>query len=299
MFRGLILVIFLAAGVTNAQSVSHNTGHQTAAPNAHTNPKAEPQPIDISAIKDSLNGIGSALIAANNKQPTADEKSATERNLKAQENLVFWAGAMFFLGFVEIALTVVGVIFVWLTLKENRRTATAATNQVTASQAASTKDLRPYVSLSIDARKWPNLPVIGVTGQQSYVWNRYSIVLKIKNTGKTWAQNVRIQRESPENPTGDAWQAITWDVAGLDPFVLAPGEEISLQFGDIPRPVLPAITSGQSQIFFAAWIVYDDPLTQPPTQRQTRLYRRLNADAEEGVNFTWMPTNNCADDSCA
>jgi hypothetical protein len=121
MFRGLALAVVLAANTASLHGVSRNGGANTAAAQNHTQPKAGLQPSDSVAIQNAIKGITAALVAANNKQPSKEEKEEARRNLKAQENLANWAPWMFDLGFAEIVVTGGGILVLLLTLSETRR----------------------------------------------------------------------------------------------------------------------------------------------------------------------------------
>lgn len=296
---GILLLSAALAQATNAQAVSNDTGRNPSPQQGQAPPQANAQPGLPASVQDAIQRIARALEAANQKQPSAEEKVEAARNLAAQEKIARWAPYVFWAAFGEFLITAAGVLLVWRTLLATRAASRAARDQVTATITATAKDLRPYVFLSIRAIQWPNVTRMGPGNQPFQFWNLYSVRLTIKNAGKTWAQNVRLQRQPVENPAGDAWDSITWNVANESPLVLAPGEEIELQFADVQRTGLAAIESGQRRIFFAAWVTYDDPLTEPIARRMTQLYRRMNADTAEDVSFTWMDTHNCADDGCA
>jgi hypothetical protein len=123
--------------------------------------------------------------------------------------------------------------------------------------------------------------------------------LAVANAGKTWARNLRVKNRRITNPvTPDPFDAVYWGAIETVPMVLAPSQQFNLQFLDVQFAERDAIAEGKLQMFFAAWITYEDVLSQPPIRRQTQLSWKLNADHEGGVAFAWLPTHNCADDDC-
>lgn len=182
---------------------------------------------------------------------------------------------------VLAALTIVLSLtsyFMWL----------ATRRLVIGAETAAAREHRAYVYLQIGSRLWPQPPARA---------NRHSVFLTVKNTGMTWARKVRVRRGRAVDPIGDAWDGEDWETPAA-PMVLGPGEEISLQFGDIEIGHLPTISTGDTEVFYLAEVTYEDTVSGPPALRRTQLYRRFNVDVEGGISFTWMPTHNCADEDC-
>src|ERR1700753_657679 len=121
MFRGLILALVLVASSVHAEGKRHDARASESPQQANQNPPAEIKPSDLFAIKDQIKSVATALEAANNKKQSDEEKDEARRNLAAQEKIAFWTAFMFWVGLGEIAVTVVGVIFVYWTLTETRR----------------------------------------------------------------------------------------------------------------------------------------------------------------------------------
>lgn len=154
------------------------------------------------------------------------------------------------------------------------------------------RELRAYVYLVISARIYPPPPEIP---------NRYAVSLSVINSGKSWARNVRIRMREVYDPGElDPFDAANLEGQNTTPLVLGHGESLDLQFHDVRLSELPALHSGERQLFFAAWATYEDALSDPPIVRHTQLSRKLGADTEGigHVSFGWLPTHNCVDDDC-
>jgi hypothetical protein len=167
----------------------------------------------------------------------------------------------------------------------------ATSSLVNDARDTSQRELRAYVYAQINSRVWPAPPT---------PTNRWSIYLTVKNSGKTWARNLRIRQARRPAPIDVPFAEVPWTEDESGRMVLGPGEEWNLQFGDIPLTELPDIESHKKRWFYLVWITYEDTLSDPPVTRQTRLYRELGADTEGigHVSFRWMPIHNCADDDC-
>ncbi len=177
-----------------------------------------------------------------------------------------------------------------MTAKAAQQSADTTRDAVVAAKNATARELRAYVYLETGARKWPR------TSPETS--DRWSIFLTVKNSGKTWANNLRMQFDTIRNPVSDAFDSFHWAVAQQPPMVLGPGQELSLQFRDVELSEVAKLVSGELRIFYVAWITYEDAMSDPPVTRQTQLYRRLNGDVENNVAFGWMSAHNCADGDC-
>jgi hypothetical protein len=157
-------------------------------------------------------------------------------------------------------------------------------------EKTSDRQLRAYVYLEVVGRKYPPPPKIS---------NRYAISLMVKNSGSTWARNLRVRHAMVVDPkTDEPFDFVNWDEIKPSPMVLGPGQEIGMQYRDISGDELQEIIENKRRIFFVAWVTYEDVLSDPPIMRQTQLSRRFNADEEGGVSYSWIPSHNCADDDC-
>jgi hypothetical protein len=165
---------------------------------------------------------------------------------------------------------------------------------VTSADQASARQLRPYVWAQVNARLYGD--------DSTKLPDRYALGLLVKNTGKTWARNVRIRHKNVASPSNDPFDAAELEKIDTGPIVLGPGEDTTFQLNEIYLDELRQIAppDGHDAIFLTAWITYDDGMTNPPTKRQTQLSVRLNADTRGigHVSFTHMPTHNCVDSDC-
>jgi hypothetical protein len=156
----------------------------------------------------------------------------------------------------------------------------------------SERQLRAYVYLEMSAFQWPFPPKNS---------DRWGIVVKITNSGQTWARNVVIRRAKISKEKGDLtdpWDDTEWRRPTPEPMVLGPKQSVPLQMGDISFTDAPSIINGDRIIYFVVWVTYEDVAGPKPTVRHTQVSVRFNADAEGGTSFSFLPTHNCADDSC-
>jgi hypothetical protein len=166
-----------------------------------------------------------------------------------------------------------------------------AQDQVIISRDTEQRDLRAYVFLDTQAVLYP-------PGDAA---NRYAISLKVSNSGKTWARRLVIDKQVISPTMSEPFDALTKiRHPTFEPIVLGPGQNLSLQFGEILLSELAEIANGRKTYDYVAWVRYEDVLNDPPIQWQTQLSQRLNADTEgKGhVSFSYRTTHNCADRDC-
>jgi hypothetical protein len=166
----------------------------------------------------------------------------------------------------------------------------ATRNLVDDAADSSARQLRAYVYLELEAKKYP-------TGNP----DRMGVSIVATNGGKTWARNLtfrgaRIPREP--NVAYDPWDRVKWDELATQPMVLGPGQIFRLQLGDIPFSDLPAIVKGEMGFDYAVWARYEDAVSTSSATHQTQLSQRFGADKDGGTSFAFLPTHNCADDDC-
>jgi hypothetical protein len=149
------------------------------------------------------------------------------------------------------------------------------------------RQLRAYLYLDITFTPYPPPP------QRP---NRLSVSLEMKNSGTSWARNVRSRHGRAINPTTtDPFDSAQWDDIQASPIVIGPGQTFRMQFPDITQIHLTEIISGEMQAYYVAWVTYEDIFGR---FRQTQTSRKFEADAEGGAALHYMPTHNCADDDC-
>lgn len=227
---------------------------------------------------------GSGQPQGQQTQTYADQSGPTEK----PESESFWVRAVddpinLFTGVLAIFTIILAGASIW----QGRLTDCA----IRKAEASSERQLRAYVYLDLGARPYPSAHP-----------NRYSITLKMTNSGATWARKVRMRRKIIRNHPGDSdpFDELSVDqTEGDGAFLLGPRQSIEFQFGDIPYGGLHDIALGNETIHYIVWITYEDSLSDPPIMRHTQMYARLNADIEGGVSFTYRPSHNCADEDCA
>lgn len=82
--------------------------------------------------------------------------------------------------------------------------------------------------------------------------DRYSVSLVIKNSGNTWARNVRIKHVTFADPVGDPWNATKWEAIKPHPILIGPNQETGMQFGDLSGEDLRDIIANKRRIFYLA-----------------------------------------------
>jgi hypothetical protein len=104
------------------------------------------------------------------------------------------------------------------------------------------RQLRAYVYLDITLKPYPKPP------QQP---NRISVSLAIKNSGSTWARNLRSKHGKVVKRTVvDPFDFVKWDQMNPAPMVIGPSQSFSLQFPDVSSDELQEIIAGRLHIFF-------------------------------------------------
>ena len=130
--------------------------------------------------------------------------------------------------------------FTW-TLKESTDTLWSVTNDTLVhSQKTAERQLRAYVYLEVSGRKYPPPPKVP---------DRYSVSLVVKNSGVTWARNVRIKHLRAVDPDGDAFEAAKWDDINPRPILIGPNQEVQMQFGDLSGDELQDIDENHEGLF--------------------------------------------------
>jgi hypothetical protein len=120
MLRALILAalawLFLSA---QAQPVGNSGASQ--APAAKGNESA-PKDADVVA---NTSGVGGKTEAADGDSDAEqrEKRENDRRDLKAQEDMAYWAQSMFWAAFAQAVLSLVGIVLIYVTFKEARRAA--------------------------------------------------------------------------------------------------------------------------------------------------------------------------------
>ena len=121
MKRGLIAYALMAALlclISSAQAQTDNVGKNAGGQGSTSKTDQNTQPAFSVPIQDAINRIATALENANSPKDTSKEDERSERDILAQEQIAKWAPKMFWLGVAEIVFTAIGVILLYLTLRE-------------------------------------------------------------------------------------------------------------------------------------------------------------------------------------
>jgi hypothetical protein len=205
--------------------------------------------------------------------------SKFKEKIEGNERLIAATSTIFIAVFTVVLA--VSTAFLWWATKK----------LVSDAEEATQRQLRAYVYLDITGRKYPPPP---------HTPTRYAILFGIKNSGTTWARNVRIKSGVViDPPTADPFDAVKWKEIDAPPTIVGPGQRFDLQLPDLQFSEQREVADGKKAIYYVVWITYEDVFAHhPPVSRTTQLSSRLIADIEGGISFSWMPTHNCADDDC-
>ena len=141
------------------------------------------------AIADSLKRIAAAQDAQAKGGDSAEEKQDKKADLRAQEDMAYWARWMFFANLGSLAFTIAATVLLAFTFKQTRRATYAARQSAAASKQAvrvsrhsAEQQLRAYVGV-----KHGFIRIVNLTNS-----TRGLAELKIVNCGQTIAHNVRL-----------------------------------------------------------------------------------------------------------
>ncbi len=161
-----------------SQPVSNAGSRQHHADTATQVQRSESPPI-LSIKQADIDRLANALETKNtNPNAAADEQNAKD-NLKAQQDMAKWAQRMFFVGFAEAVITLLGVALVGFTLAATRHAANAAGDAVRETRRIGEAQVRAYISC--ESATYAVMD-IGVT-----IWPIF------RNTGQSPARNINIE----------------------------------------------------------------------------------------------------------
>jgi hypothetical protein len=237
MSRRYWLPLIAVVGLTlaaNAQGVGNQTADKPSTSKNAAQPKPNPPPSIPVAVQGDIERIARALEAANAKPEPADQASREERDVRAQEYMASWVPKMFWLGGIEIVLTMIGIGLVWQTFQQTRRAAKAAEDAVTTTQSIGEAGVRAYLHIkSVSVAFWKGFdkPIFDVV---------------VTNTGQSpghrlvCGAQVRYEWgvDCPAGPLPTGWRN------ELGKAVPVGGEEsLNVQCGQIPLTAEDAATS--------------------------------------------------------
>lgn len=204
--------LLLIAALVGVVIFACPVGNRCHAQNSTTDSQGEPQrasdpipPTDLAAINDRLESITRALETLK-AEPDADEKRRAEGDLKAQEDMAFWAMLMTIATALSVAVSTLGVGLLLVTLRQNRgaiRIALAGlkrTNQsVRIAERQLIADSRPWIK--VDALI-PASPLRFVKDGNGHIQGTLDVTLTLSNIGKTPALRVLAYTKFNASPFG-------------------------------------------------------------------------------------------------
>jgi hypothetical protein len=151
---GFIVLLFCHDG-SNAQQIngaSQSASADTSAKQGSSEPKAGFPASAVIAIEDSLKRIAEAQETQTAGGNSSDDKQDKKRDLAAQEDMAFWARAMFWAALVSLVITTIATALLIMTFRETRRatfaalrSAVAGRQSVRVSRQSAEKQLRAYL----------------------------------------------------------------------------------------------------------------------------------------------------------
>jgi hypothetical protein len=179
------IVLAGCLGVAEGQPIGNDTKGKSSASKIQDKPQTDKSLLTLDTLQNQIKDFTRALVTAIDKPKSADEEERAKRDLKAQEEMAFWAKLMFFAAGVEACLTGIGVFLVWRTLLHTKRAADAAQDAVSEASAATAsaaetakRQLRAYVfaeNVRIHEVKIGHIP---------------KVTIVVKNTGQTPAYDL-------------------------------------------------------------------------------------------------------------
>lgn len=186
------------------------------------------------------------------------QQQATNQDLQAQQDMAFWAKALFFLGIGQAVASLIGIYLVWRTFNETR-----VSNEIAKNTA--TQELRPYLGVTdvaVNRKRWPlSLRVIDASLVGATTNNFLKISLK--NFGQTPADEVAViayygvANSAIRPPASIFEENIAQDVAKAEEIVR-------------PHISLYRLSSGQEQVSDVA--IFDPRPWQKASANQASLY---------------------------
>ena len=188
----------------NGQQIAQEGDEVGEAGGKQNTPTPLPQPPDFTPA---IQGIETAirdLVSQQNRPESDEERDRAKRDLEAQEDMAWWAAAMFSVTVASVLVTAMGVYLVWRTLLATRRAADAAVTMVGEAQAATRAgqaaveqaEISNHLlreSFAAEIRPWITV-AIALEGDLHVGSGKISAFLKITatNIGKSPAHNVRL-----------------------------------------------------------------------------------------------------------
>lgn len=248
----------------------------------------------------------------------ADDNRRDYDDLVAQQSSALWAFVMGISALFGLALSVLGVVLVWLTFREQRIanadarkaaldsaedtrraieqaeiSANAATRQVEISELTAKGQLRAYVgSAGINA-------TMQTDDRGSPEWITQ---IEWRNSGSTPAYNVvsmftvTILAAKSEEPFEFKYDPSHGEALGA----IAPNQSAFSTTCLVPFGLANEVRQSRAHVVFWGWVEYSDVFTDSPRRRtEVACVLKVNlSDGRWGVRFEPLPWHNGMDDDC-
>lgn len=166
LFRNKLHVAAFVGLAVFFNPINQDCRAQTGAPNGQGQPKEETKPVDVTPIKDALDGIANTVKSLKDNPDADAEKTRAERDLTAQEDMARWAFWLFCATVASLILTAVGVVLIWRTLVHTRRAVDSSDEMVaeaklaTVAAVAATSEAKRQADLSEESFRRLERPYI-------------------------------------------------------------------------------------------------------------------------------------------
>lgn len=199
MLRGYWLPIIAVglitlSGSVQSQPINQHTDNGHAAEQRQHQPSSDLQRNDLVPIQHQIERVARALETANSKKPPRDDSG--QRGANAEEWGSKWALGMLIVAGLETAITGLGVLLVFGTLRHTKRAADAARATVDAMESAKKQQLRAYVGVEAICLEAPNIDVAEFDVQQPPFPERFIfsdlVRMTVRNFGQTFASDVAV-----------------------------------------------------------------------------------------------------------
>src|ERR1700678_3845430 len=117
-----VAVITVVQGLNDGACGASRADHHQNVPSTN----ASPQPLIPAGTQHDIQSLAASLSAINARDNAATKRTYDDEYLQSQKDMAWNAGCMFWVGFVELLITAVGVFLVALTLRAANRSAIAA-----------------------------------------------------------------------------------------------------------------------------------------------------------------------------
>lgn len=247
-----VVVAVGLAGAQRGQPEGQNARRQTGSAESQSSPRRE-SPASSPSVEESLQRIACTMEA---EQTSAASKQADEqasRDLRAQEDMAWWAQMMFWAAAAGVILSGFGVFLIWRTLLYTRTAANHSATLIVEAKATTKAAERAAEAAVADQRPWIR---VAVTGSGPVSWTPEGAIegllnFTLSNEGKAPALQVFSSVEvgirhlngpmdffTPHQKLNEFADVLDMRTGGL---IMYPGDEqpISHQFRADPEAIRP------------------------------------------------------------